>query len=533
MEKFKKITGDVLEKIKGLLGKIPSGIRKILLIVLPILIVGAVGLALLLNRQEYSVLYSEVTQEDAAAIGQKLQEMGIEYQLKPNGDIVVPKKQEDQLRASLAYEGYPKSGFSYDVFINNAGGMTTESDADTYKLYDLQNRLGATISLFDNVKDAKVTIALGEQQKYVLQKDAEDAKASASVVVQMKEGQTLSPESAEGIQNLVAHSVAGLDADDVSVFDENGIELSNTDAKDFISGDSAALARTIENEIAAKVVNLLTPVYGNGNVRVSVKASVNMERLIRESITYTTPDKIDEQDKQGIVSKESLQSEQGQGGGAEGGVAGAETNADITNYNTVDDEAGESYSASAVEREYLVNQIKEQGEISPGMLDELSVSAVINSDTAGGEGVNQNQLKSLIGNAAGVAPDQQDEKITVMFAPFLQETDDTVQPFDRFVEALEQNWYLLAIGCAILLLLIFLFMLLAARRRKKKRLKAEEAAQQQNRAEIPVVKNPEIVNIQNEEAANSRQNVRDFTEQNPEIAAQLLREWLGGGDKHE
>ena len=532
MEKVKKITGEILEKIKGLLGKIPGGIRKVLLIGLPVLIVGAVVLALLLNHQEYSVLYSEVTQEDAAAIGQKLQEMGIEYQLKPNGDIVVPSEQEDQLRASLAYEGYPKSGFSYDVFINNAGGMTTESDADTYKLYDLQNRLGATISLFDNVKDAKVTIALGEQQKYVLQKDAEEAKASASVVVQMKEGQSLSPESAAGIQNLVAHSVAGLEADDVSVFDENGIELSNSDEKDFISGDSAALARTIENEIAAKVVNLLTPVYGDGNVRVSVKASVNMERLIRESITYTTPDKIDEQDKQGIVSKESLQNEQGQGGGAEGGVAGAETNADITNYNTVEGEGGESYSASAVEREYLVNQIKEQGEISPGVLDELSISAVINSNTAGSQEINQNQLKSLIGNAAGVEPDQQDEKITVMFAPFLQEVDDTVQPFERFMEALEQNWYLLAIGCAILLLLIFLFMLLNARRKKKKRLK-EEAAKQQSQPEIPVVKNPEIVNLQNEEAANSRQNVREFTEQNPEIAAQLLREWLGGGDKNE
>ena len=68
---------------------------------------------------------------------------------------MVLKEQEDQLRAALAYEGYPKSGFSYDVFINNTGGMTTDSDADTYKVYELQNRLGATISLFEGVKDER------------------------------------------------------------------------------------------------------------------------------------------------------------------------------------------------------------------------------------------------------------------------------------------------------------------------------------------------------------------------------------------
>lgn len=537
VEKWKKKTGEIWDKIKGMFGKIPEGLRKWLLIGAVVLLVGAVGLALVLNHKEYSVLYSEVTQEDAAAIGQKLQEMGVEYQLKPNGDIVVPREQEDRLRASLAYEGYPKSGFSYDVFINNAGGMTTDSDADTYKLYDLQNRLGATISLFDGVKDAKVTIALGEKQKYVLQSDEDDNQASASVVVQMKAGKTLSPESAAGIQNLVAHSVAGLDPLNVSVFDENGIELSATSDENTQNEEAARLTKLIENEITAKVINLLAPVYGDGNVRVSVKARVNMERLIRESVTYTTPDKIDVQDKQGIVSKETLQNEQGTEGGTEGGVAGAETNADISNYNTVDGEGQDNYSASSSEREYLVNQFKEQGELSTGVLDDLSVSAVINSDAASGAEIDQTQLKSLIGNAAGVEPEKQDTKITVLFAPFARSMVETQVPFDSFMDMLEQNWYLFAIGFAGILLLIVVIMILSARRKKRKRLKEEEEEaklrQQRAAAARPAEINPEIINIKNEEAMSTRQNVREFTEQNPEIAAQLLKEWLGGGEKHE
>ena len=534
MEKWKKKTGEIWDKVKDTFGKIPEGVRKWLLIGTVALVLGAVGIALLLNYKEYSVLYSEVTQEDAAAIGQNLQEMGAEYQLKSNGDIVVLKEQEDQLRAALAYEGYPKSGFSYDVFINNTGGMTTDSDADTYKLYELQNRLGATISLFEGVKDAKVTIALGEKQKYVLQSEEDKQQASASVVVQMKTGKTLSPKSASGIQNLVAHSVAGLDAANVSVFDENGIELSAEEEE--LQGESAsALTKEIENEIAAKVANLLAPVYGSDNVRVSVKANVNMERLIRESITYTTPDKIDVQDKQGIVSKEKTESEQGQQSGAEGGVAGAETNADVSNYNTVNGGGDESYSSAASEKEYLVNQTKEQGEISPGVLNDLSISAVINSDVAGGTEINQDQLKALIGNAAGMKPEEQSSKITVLFAPFAKDVITPQSSFDRFVDEIEENWYLIAIGCAVLFLLIVVFMLLSARRKKRKKRKEEKKNQklQQTVMEKPLEINPEIANIKNEEVMNMRQNVRDFTEQNPEIAAQLLKEWLGGGTRNE
>ena len=44
--------------------------------------------------------------------------------------------------------------------------------------------------------------------------------------------------------------------------------------------------------------------------------------------------------------------------------------------------------------------------------------------------------------------------------------------------------------------------------------------------------NPEIDKIQNEKARGLREDVRDFTEQNPEISAQLLKSWLSGGGQN-
>ena len=102
--------------------------------------------------------------------------------------------------------------------------MTTDSDKNTYKLYDLQDRIGSTIRLFDGVKDAKVTIALGEESKYVLSDN--EQKSSATAVVTMQDGGSPTAEQAAGIQRLVAKSVPGMELEDVAVFDGNGNDVS-------------------------------------------------------------------------------------------------------------------------------------------------------------------------------------------------------------------------------------------------------------------------------------------------------------------
>ena len=238
---------EIIPKIKEAAAKVSTKSRRAILIGGAAVLVFAVVFAVLINRKDYTVLYSAVNAEEATEIVSKLQESGVAYQYKDNGDVLVDKKQVDKVRAQLAQEGYPKSGFSYGIFIDNAGGMTTDSDKQTYKLYDLQNRIGATIGLFDGVKDAKVTIALGEKQRYVLQEDSDNG-SSASVVVIMKDGGSPTSEQAAAIQRLVAGSVAGMDMDKVSVFDGNGLEITSSlqKAEGEENGSGEELARIVE-----------------------------------------------------------------------------------------------------------------------------------------------------------------------------------------------------------------------------------------------------------------------------------------------
>ena len=56
-----------------------------------------------------------------------------------------------------------------------------------------------------------------------------------------------------------------------------------------------SLTNQVENSIASNVRRVLEMIYGHGNVAVSVKGTLNMERLIQESTTYTTPDRTGEE----------------------------------------------------------------------------------------------------------------------------------------------------------------------------------------------------------------------------------------------
>ena len=536
-----------IDQLKELVEKLNSRTKKIIIIGVAALIVGAVIIALILNNQPYETLFTGLGQEEAQQITQKLQEDGVDFKYDGDSEILVKKDVLDQTKAALVQEGYPKNGFTYDTFKDNAGMMTTDSDKNTYKLYELQDRIGATIRCFEGVKDAKVTIALGEESKYVLSDD-EGEGPSASVFVTMEGGGSPTTEQVAGIQRLVAKSVAGMELTEVVVLDGEGNDVSvdaDGNSSSVNGSDVEEIARVIERQISNNVVKVLGPIYGRDNVKVSARAKINMENLVRETITYNTPEKIDEEDKTGIVSKEDLYTERAGGGNTAGGVVGTETNADTAEYNTDSNNNNTGASSESVSREYLVNQIKEQGQVSPGALDDLTVSVAINGEGYGS--LRESQLLALVGNAAGIAAADQREKITVVSAPFSEGSDDeeeTKNGFVRFIESVPLWVFIVVAALLVLLLALLIFLLIRRRRRAEEEAEelaaAEEAAMEEGAVEGLLGDldtgeeevfdlNKELQEIKNDRGMELKRSVREFAEQNPEIAAQLLKNWLNGG----
>lgn len=536
-----------LNAVKEYLANLSRKTKIIAVAVLAAIVAGAIIITVVLNHKDYVTLFTNVTEDETTEILAKLQEMQIQYTSDGSGNIKVPVDVADSARAQLAQEGYPKSGFTYDVFTNNAGGMTTDMEKQTYLLYDLQNRIGATVRLFDGVKDAKVTIALGEESKYVLTDEEAASKASsASVVAIMKDGGSPTARQALGIQRLVAQSVPNMKLENVTVLDGNGIIVSDTDGTTSSGEDGQALSKLIEAQLAQKVIHVLEPFYGEDNIRVSAKGTVNMEKIIRESTTYTTPEKIDEEDKTGILSKDTGSRESGGDGAGANGVVGTETNSDISQYTANANQSGNGYASESWTRDYLVNQIKEQGEIDTGVLQDVTVSVAINGRTLGD--LTTNKIQDLVGNAVGIAPEDRIDKITIANAPFYaDEGPQNRSTMEMITETLKDNLLFVIIGVIVLLLLL-LTLFIVLKKRKKKQEEAEEELLEVVPEEVPEGElaegetegeggeeddslSPELLNLQNERSQELRERVRAFADENPELSAQMLKNWLRGGDE--
>lgn len=554
MQKLKEHWQNLSDKSRKMLMAIAGGTAAIAIIAVLVLKLG--------TNTDYSTLFTGLNQEEAQEVVALLQEEGVDYRFNDkDGAIRVPAVKADQTRAELLSKGYPKSGFTYDMYRNNAGLMTTESDKKQYTLYDLQDRLGAQIRLFEGVQDAKVTIAEAAEQKYALQ-DNTNMDASASVVVTMEAGQSLNDSKAAAIKNLIARSVRGLNFTNVAVFDaDTMMEVGGSAAGEDAFGsakDLTALTSLIENNISVNVRRVLEKLYGSGNVAVSVKGTLNMERLIQENTQYSTPEKINEQDKTGLLNREdtinenSAASDQGAGG-----VAGADANADTPRYTNQDNTQAiaDSYSNSSATREWLYNSVKEQRQVDPGVLENATVGIVINTDDT--TTVTNNQLINLVADSAGIPRDLANQSITIVRAPS-QEAVPVITPPEQPQtkdDGLPLPIVIAMIAGGILILLLLLLLLMEKRRRRRK---ADEyvdspnmyAVEEEARApetEAPPVnvlnteaglqmqaenaemeRNEEILNLRMQHSLKLKQNIGEFVDQNPQIAAKLVQSWLRG-----
>lgn len=543
-----------MDKIKDYWQKLSDKTKRLLIIIVGATAAAVVAGIIILNATStpttYSPLFTSLSSEEAEQVGSLLQDQSVDYRYDAeSGTIRVPSDQVDTLRANLLAQGYPKSGFAYDVYINNSGVMATESDKKQYTLYDLQDRLGATIRLFDGVQDAKVTIAEGSTSSYALDDDS-DVDATASAVVTMKDGQTLSETTADAIRNLISRSVNGMNFTNVSVFDAGTMEEVGGGDDDSSSTSAVNEMETeVTKNIENKVRQVLGKLYGSENVAVSVKGVLDTTHSVTENIQYSVPAQTDEDDKTGLLQKETTSQEQSTNTtNPDGGIAGTDSNAD-TPYYTTDNGDGttSSYSSSSTDRDYLFNQSTEQRETNPGTLQDLTVAVVINTNDTS---IRNTDLVNLVADAAGIARDDATDKITIIRSPLVQseETDTDregteTQPIN-LVPRLSMLYLIAAMSAAALV--VFLVILILAKKRAKRReqdealaaMAADQAAEERNRAEEERRRMEQEAAEAAKRAGNEhvqrsmdlKDQIGSFVDENPQAAAKLVESWLTEDD---
>ncbi|MPM80893.1 hypothetical protein SDC9_127944 [bioreactor metagenome] len=184
--------------------------------------------------------------------------------------------------------------------------------------------------------------------------------------------------------------------------------------------------------------------------------------------------------------------------------------------------------------------MKEQSQIDAGSIEDMTVSVTINGKSTGD--ITEDQLKVLVGNAAGIAKNLQGDKIAIVAAPFYE--NDSILPVSADTEG-RNNWIIIgSIASGVLLIILVLIVLLVKRKKKKSAKpvdmeldalkkhskKSQEAYVKEMMQRKQEEKENQILNLTNERGLELKNKVRTIADENPEISAQLIRSWLKGGE---
>jgi len=234
--------------------------------------------SLWLRKPSYAVLFSDLDISSAGEVSQELEKMGEKYKVTRGGTtILVPSERVAELRINLASSGAITSGtVGYEIFDHNDIGVTDFVQKLNLKRA-LEGELSRTISSLTSVEKARVHIVFPKES--IFKENSRDA--TASIVVMMKRGYTLSQSQIRGITNLVAYSVQDLKPENVTVVDRNGNLLSSPAQDDALGLSSTQLdiKRKLESYLAGKAEEMLSRVLGPGKAIVRVNADLDFRNM--------------------------------------------------------------------------------------------------------------------------------------------------------------------------------------------------------------------------------------------------------------
>lgn len=503
------------------------------------------------SQGDYRPLFTGLADKDGGAVIGQLAAMNVPYKHEAGGTILVPAGQVYELRMKLAAAGLPKGGngstAGFELLDKSSIGQTQFNERLNFQRA-LEGELTRTITAMSDVADARVHLAIPQQNGFF----REQQKPSASVMLTLRGGRTLDRSQIAGIVHLVSSSVPELNPKAVSVLDQTGALLSQTNADTANGLDNQQLQykQQVEAGYNKRIFELLEPVVGRDNLRSTVAADLDFSQTEATAEEYRP--------NQGPNTQASVRSSQSNeqtntGNGQATGVPGAATNqppvpatAPINGASAPLQPAQGSGGNNSSRREQVTNyELDKTVRVtrgSVGNVKRLNAAVVVNQrqvTDAKGKTTTQPvppeelaRLTDLVKEAMGFSADRGDS-VKVISAPFIS---DKTEPAD--LPLWKQPWLMDLLRSAIvptacvLIALIAVFGMIrpairAATAKPEEEEKPETVDEVVDDAELmpsadgmPKLEAP----LHNEKLDRARQLARD----NPVAVANIVRDWMVG-----
>ena len=234
----------------------------------------------ILQKPTRTTLYSSLPEAEKMRVVEALKNAGVDVILDPTtGEVLVPTSDYHNSRIMLAAQGLPASVPEGYSGLNDMPMGTSRSVESMHIKQAQELELARSISEIDTVLAARVHLALPEKSVFV----RSNPDPTASVFLQLANGRSLGRTQVEAIIHLVSSSVPGLNKENVTVIDQNGALLSRTadDPDSILSDSQLEYKMRLEGIYRHRVVSILTPIVGAGNVNAQINIDFDFTRIDR------------------------------------------------------------------------------------------------------------------------------------------------------------------------------------------------------------------------------------------------------------
>lgn len=534
---------------------------------IPLIVAGAAAVAIIVamvlwaKTPDYRTLFSNLSDQDGGAIVTQLTQMNVPYRFtEGSGAIEVPADKVHELRLRLAQQGLPKGGaVGFELLDQEKFGISQFSEQVNYQRA-LEGELARTIETLGPVKRARVHLAMPKPSLFVREQKA----PSASVTVNLEPGRALDEGQISAVTHLVSSAVAGLPPGNVTLVDQAGhlLTQSNTSSRD-LNDAQLKYASDVEGRVQRRIESILSPIVGNGNVHAQVTAQLDFANKEQTEEKYSP----NGDDSQAVLRSRQLNVSEQIGSGAPGGVPGALSNqpapANTAPINTPPanqqnaqnaQNAQTANNANAGPRStqrnetsnYEVDRTIRHTKMNVGDVQRLSVAVVVNYKTLpDGKPLpltadQMKQIEDLTREAMGFS-EKRGDTLNVVNSPFTA-SDDTggELPFWQQQSFIEQ---LMVAGRWLLVLLVaWILWRKAVRPQLMRRSEEVKAAQEQTRIRQEAEEAVEVRLSKDEQTQQRRNNqrlgaevmsqrIREMSDNDPRVVALVIRQWIN--NEHE
>ncbi len=525
VEKLKELANKILEWWNRFTAK-----QKTLIVsVVAVLIIAIVVIVSMLLKPKYSLLRECESTKEASEVIDLLEGEGYTYEITDDGlRISVLAEQLGPANLLLGANNIQPAGYGIEN-VTDGSFSTTESDKQKKYVVYLQKELEDNmVSMFTAIKRASVMLNIPENDGTLI---AQEQESYATVVLELKD--EFSQESAAYLARAVATSLGNNTTNNIVIMDSDGNMLFTGD-EDLSASGMASTQLTVKSEAEKNMINNVRRVIlGTNefdNVEVSPNLVLDFSNQTSTEHTYTPADG----QTQGVLSHEDVFSAENVSGG--GGVPGTDSNDDDTTY-VLEDNASSTSTQSEESRDYLPNEkittietpsgvinysasslaaslisytvIREEDVDAQGLLDGVSWEEYKLANNERTRIELDDAFYDVVSNATGISTDN----ITLVAYNenlFFDKEGPSITATD-----------ILQIILIIVILALLAFVVLRSMRGEKHEEEEEELS-----VETLLQSNVQLEEISSENESDEKKLVSKFVEENPEAAANLLRNWL-------